>query len=195
MKKVLYISFLIILIPITTFARSGKDAYQSLKKIEMEIDTGINYKTYRDRIVDAKAEVDLYLRSAEAKKNQNLARNFKNILAAYESARDIWTMKFKRFDNEGEVFHVNLEFFLLEIEFKKYSKMYPIFKDSELANEEECRKEQNDKRFSCLFRDIAIQILWGVASNDLESPYLPAGQRPLSPANPIRIHASAKIVV
>jgi hypothetical protein len=42
MKKVLFLSFLIILIPITTFARSGKDAYQSLKKIQMEIDTGIS---------------------------------------------------------------------------------------------------------------------------------------------------------
>jgi hypothetical protein len=36
---------------------------------------------------------------------------------------------------------------------------------------EECRKEQKDKRFSCLFRDMAIQILWSVASKDLESPH------------------------
>jgi hypothetical protein len=49
--------------------------------------------------------------------------------------------------------------------------MYPIFRDPDLAKEEECRKEQKDKRFSCLFRDIAIQILWGVASKDLDSPY------------------------
>ncbi len=170
MKKVLCFSFLIILIPITTFAHSGKDAYQSLKKIQMEINTGVNYNTYRDRIFDAKAEVDLFLKSSESKKNKKLARNFKNILTTYESARDIWKMKFKRFDNEGEVFHVNLEFFLLEIEYRKYSTMYPIFKDPEIA-EEECRIEQNDKRFSCLFRDIAIQILWGVAYNDLERPY------------------------
>jgi hypothetical protein len=167
----LFISFLMTLIPITTFARSGKDAYQSLKKIQMEIDTGVNYKTYRDRIVDAKLEVELFLNSAEAKKNRKLARNFKNIIATYESARDIWRMKFERFDNEGEVFHVNLEFFLLEIEYRKYSTMYPIFRDPDLAKEEECRKEQKDKRFSCLFRDIAIQILWGVASKDLDSPY------------------------
>ena len=99
MKKFLFISFLITLVPITTFARSGKDAYQSLKKIQMEIDTGINYKTYRDRIVDAKAEVDLFMKSAEAKKNKKLASNLKNILATYESARDIWRMKFERFDN------------------------------------------------------------------------------------------------
>jgi predicted YcjX-like family ATPase len=157
--------------PITTFAHSGKDAYQSLKKIQMEIDRGVNYKTYRDRIVDAKAEVDLFIKSTEAKENIKLARNYKTILSTYESARDIWRMKFERFDNEGEVFHVNLEFFLLEIEYKKYSEIYPILKDAELANEKECRKEQKDKRFSCLFRDIAIQILWGVASNDLESPY------------------------
>jgi hypothetical protein len=80
-------------------------------------------------------------------------------------------MKFERFENEGEIFHVNLEFFLFEIEFQKYSKMYPIFKDPEFVNEEECRKEQKDTRFSCLYRDIAIQILWGVAANELESPY------------------------
>jgi len=171
MKKVLFISFLITLIPITTFARSGKDVYQSLKKIQMEIDTGVNYKTYRDRIVDAKAEVDLFMKSAEAKKNKKLANNLKTILATYETARDIWRMKFERYDNEGEVFHVNLEFFLLEIEYKKYSRLYPIFKDAELAKEEECRKDQKDKRFSCLFRDMAIQILWSVASKNLESPY------------------------
>ena len=171
MKKVLFISFLITLIPISTFARSGKDVYQSLKKIKMEIDKGVNYKTYSDRIVDAKAEVDLFMKSAEAKKNKKLASNFRNILATYESARDIWRMKFERFDNEGEVFHVNLEFFLLEIEYEKYSTLYPIFKNPELAKEEECRKEQKDKRFSCLFRDMAIQILWSVASKDLENPY------------------------
>ena len=171
MKKALFICFLIILMPITSFAHSSKDAYQSLKKIQMEIDAGVNFRTYRDRIVDAKAEVDLYLKSAEAKKNRKLARNFKNTLTTYESARDIWRMKFERFDNEGELFHVKLEFFLLEIEYKKYSKMYPIFKDPELENEKECRKELNDKRFSCIFRDLAIQILWGVASQDLESPY------------------------
>jgi len=171
MKKILFISFLITLVPITTFARSGEDAYQSLKKIKMEIDTGVNYKTYRDRIVDAKAEMDLFMKSAEAKKNKKLASNFKNILVTYESARDIWRMKFERFDNEGEVFHVNLEFFLLEIEYEKYSTLYPIFKNPELAKGEECRKEQKDKRFSCLFRDMAIQILWSVASKDLESPH------------------------
>ena len=171
MKKALFICFLIILMPITTFAHSGKDAYKSLKKIQMEIDAGVNFRTYRDRIVDAKAEVDVYLKSAEAKKNKNLAKNYKNILTTYESARDIWRMKYERFDNEGEIFHVKLEFFLFEIEFQKYSKMYPIFKDPELINEEECRKEQKDKRFSCLFRDLAIQILWGVASKDLETPY------------------------
>jgi hypothetical protein len=171
MKKVPFLCFLIILIPITTSAHSGKDAYQSLMKIQREIETGINYETYRDRIVDAKAEVDLFIKSAQAKKNKNLARNFINILTAYESARDIWRMKFERFDNEGEIFHINLEFFLFEIEFQKYSAMYPIFKDPEFVNEEECRKEQKDTRFSCLYRDIAIQILWGVAANDLESPY------------------------
>ena len=171
MKKALFICFLIILMPISTFAHSSNDAYKSLKKIQMEIDAGINFRTYRDRIVDAKAEVDLYLKSAEAKKNRKLARNFKNTLTTYESARDIWRMKFERFDNEGELFHVKLEFFLFEIEFQKYSKMYPIFKNPELINEEECRKEQKDKRFSCLYREIAIQILWGVASQDLESPY------------------------
>ena len=171
MKKFLFISFLITLVPITTFARSGKDAYQSLKKIQMEIDTGVNYKTYSDRIIDAKTEVDLFMKSAEAKKNKKLASNFKNILATYESARDIWRMKFERFYNEGEVFHVNLEFFLLEIEYRKYSTLYPIFKNPELAKEDECRKEQKDKRFSCLFRDMAIQILWSVASKDLESPH------------------------
>jgi len=170
MKKFLFLCFLIILMPITSFAHSSKDAYQSLKKIQMEIDAGVNYRTYTDRIVDAKAEVDLFIESAEAKKNKNLARNFKNILTAYESARDIWRMKFERFDNEGEIFHVNLEFFLLEIEFQKYSTMYPFFKDPELANEENCR-EHKDKRFSCLFRELAIQILWGVASKDLESPH------------------------
>jgi hypothetical protein len=72
MKKALFICFLIILMPITTFAHSGKDAYKALKKIQMEIDAGVNFRTYRDRIVDAKAEVDLYLKSAEAKKNKNL---------------------------------------------------------------------------------------------------------------------------
>ena len=111
------------------------------------------------------------MKSAEAKKNKKLASNFKNILATYKSARDIWRMKFERFDNEGEVFHVNLEFFLLEIEYEKYSTLYPIFKNPELAKEEECRKEQKDKRFSCLFREMAIQILWSVASKDLENPY------------------------
>ncbi len=170
MKKVLFICFLIILMPITTFAHSGKDAYKSLKKIQMEIDKGVSYKAYRDMIVDAKSEVDLFIKSTEAKENKKLARNFKTILNTYESVRDIWRIKFERFDNEGEVFHVNLEFFLLEIEYNKYSAIYPILKDAELANEE-CRKEQKDKRFSCLFRDIAIQTLWGVASNDLESPY------------------------
>ena len=157
--------------PITTFAHSGKDAYKSLKKIQMEIDKGLSYKAYRDMIVDAKSKVDLFIKSTEAKDNKKLARNFKTILNTYESARDIWTMKFERYDNEGEVFHVNLEFFLLEIEYKKFTTIYPILKDAELANEEECRKEQKDKRFSCLFRDIAIQILWSVASNDLEIPY------------------------
>ena len=92
MKKGLLFSFLIILIPITTSAHSGKDAYQSLMKIQREIETGINYETYRDRIFDAKAEVDLFIKSAQAKKNKNLARNFINILTAYESARDIWRM-------------------------------------------------------------------------------------------------------
>jgi hypothetical protein len=170
MEKALFIGFLIFLTPITSFANSSKDAYQSLKKIQMEIDAGVNFRTYRDRIVDAKAEVDLYLKSAEAKKSKKLARNYKNILTTYESARDIWRMKFERFDNEGELFHVKLEFFLLEIEYKKYSTMYPFFKDQELANEENCR-EHKDTRFSCLFRDLAIQILWGVASQDLESHY------------------------
>jgi hypothetical protein len=50
--------------------------------------------------------------------------------------------------------------------YEKYSTLYPIFKNPELAREEECRKEQKDKRFSCLFRDMAIQILWSVASKD-----------------------------
>ena len=49
MKKILFISFLITLVPITTFARSGEDAYQSLKKIKMEIDFSKTTKIIRNR--------------------------------------------------------------------------------------------------------------------------------------------------
>ena len=126
MKQIIFLSILIILMPITTFAQSSKDAYKSLKKIQMEIDKGLSYKAYRDMIVDAKSKVDLFIKSTEAKDNKKLARNFKTILNTYESARDIWTMKFERYDNEGEVFHVNLEFFLLEIEKKKFQQFIPF---------------------------------------------------------------------
>jgi hypothetical protein len=99
MRK-LIIFLLILLFPIMAFSQSAKDAYKALKKIEAQTKTGINFASYRNALVDAQLEVELFIESPEASKKKKLSRHLKNALDAYQAANQLWEEKIADYDPE-----------------------------------------------------------------------------------------------
>jgi hypothetical protein len=100
MKKMLCLA-LIILLGLSELAlgQTAKDTFKSLKKIDAMIQTGVSYQDYPQILADAKKEVDMFLKSNEAKKNPQFAINIKTVMEYYMTAKDVWDIKFNCMDD------------------------------------------------------------------------------------------------
>jgi hypothetical protein len=170
MKTIILSLFLIFYVTLSAQAQSSKEAYKAIKKVQMETEAGVNFKDYRNSVVNAKLEIDLFGGSQEGKKNPQLASSLQLALMAYESAMEIWNKKYTR--TKDKFYDINIEYMLLKDEYNKYVNNFPFLSDPNLVKGSDCAKIEAEGPFSCLFRDIAIHALWKDAKNNIENAYL-----------------------
>ena len=65
-------------------AGTEKDAITALKKLEARIEAGMSYRDYSPALGEAKFAVNMFLESADAKKNADLTSLIKGIMTHYE---------------------------------------------------------------------------------------------------------------
>jgi hypothetical protein len=97
MKKylaVFCVIFILIIAPSLVFGQSAKEAVVAFKKLQNKIETGISYRDYSPAVADAKFPAKLFLESAEAKKEPDLAESLSKIANHYDSAIAVWEYKF-----------------------------------------------------------------------------------------------------
>ena len=155
---------LILLFPVIVFAQSAKDAYKALKKIEMQTETGIDLSSYRDALVDAKLEVDMFLETPESKNNSVLTKRLKQSLQVYEAANELWAAKISGYD--GIITLVPKDMLVTNI--KKYPFLKQNFKD-DIENEEIYSRGQIYVATSEINR--SVQSLWEEGSRLMKLTY------------------------
>jgi len=95
MRKMLWIALIVLLgLSGSAFGQTAQDAFKSLQKIDALTQTGVAYQDYPQILAEAKNEVDIYLKSNEAKKNPELANNIKTAMDYYTTAKEVWDIKF-----------------------------------------------------------------------------------------------------
>jgi hypothetical protein len=68
------------------FADSAMDVYKAFKRVEAQLQTSINAKSFNDAYVDAKTELSIYAESPEAAKTPAFVGNIKNAEIEYGAA-------------------------------------------------------------------------------------------------------------
>jgi hypothetical protein len=92
---------LIILLGLSELAlgQTAEDTFKSLKKIDAMTQTGLSYQDYPQILAEAKKQVDMFLKSNEAKKNPQVAKNIKTAMEYYITAKEIWDIKYTCMDD------------------------------------------------------------------------------------------------
>jgi len=96
MKKfttILFIFFISIMLSVSAYAETAKDAIMGLKKLQARCQSGISYRDYSNALGEAKFPVNLFMESAEAKKIPELTDSIKIVMGHYEYAGYIWHEK------------------------------------------------------------------------------------------------------
>lgn len=165
MRAKFILTIIILFIPALVFSQSVKDAYKSLKKLQLQTETGINYKDYKNAFIDAKLEFEMFISAKGESPNLLLVKHLKRALQAYETANDIWTTEIQekqRLQNSfgHSAFSNLMQTSSEEIgkqELKKYSETFPILDSPTI-------KTKDGK----VYRQIAIMYLWKEASIEIE---------------------------
>jgi hypothetical protein len=99
-RKLLGIT-LIILLGLSELAlgQTAKDAFDSLRKVEIRIQAGVSYQDYPQVIANAEKEVNMFLESNEANKNPQFLKSIKTAMDYYITAKRIWDIKFNCSDD------------------------------------------------------------------------------------------------
>ena len=88
LRIVVILFALSVFIPRTaTIADTFKDVYKALIKIEMQLESGTDIKSFRDSLADAKTEMEFL--SDESKNNKSI-EHLKKTLFAFEIVNEIW---------------------------------------------------------------------------------------------------------
>ncbi len=93
MKKIMLVLLAMVMLfgmPHFIQAQSAKDAVRALQKLQARVEVGVIYRDYLPALGDAKFEVNLFLKSPEAKNKIELADAISTAMEYYETAGEIW---------------------------------------------------------------------------------------------------------
>jgi len=76
------------------FAQTAKDTYKSLKKLDIQFQSGIDYKSFKTAYIDAKLESDLFFNKSSIQNKSKLIEHLKRASFAYDAINDIWGKEF-----------------------------------------------------------------------------------------------------
>jgi len=94
---------MISIFPTSVFGQSAKEAYKALKKLEAKCQIGISYSDYVSTLGDAKYEVNLFLGSNAADRQQAISSSINKVIEHYNNILLVW-----RYKLEGlRIFHPN----------------------------------------------------------------------------------------
>lgn len=108
MKKIIIPLMICLLLPSVCIAQSAKDAVRALKKVDAKCKVGTTLKDYLNAVADAKFEVDLFLKSKEAQKNQYITGAIQSAMSLYENAGRRWmsgnsALVYETWEDAGEL--------------------------------------------------------------------------------------------
>jgi hypothetical protein len=97
MKKLLLLAMVLgLLVSSICYAQSGKEAVRALQKLQTRVEVGISYRDYAPALGDAKFEVDLFLKSPEAKEKEKLASRIERVMLDHRLALSVWGLYFAK---------------------------------------------------------------------------------------------------
>lgn len=157
MKKnslpILIFCFVAIVLPSFAFGQSAKEAILALKKLDTRIETGISYKDYASVVADAKFPVKLFLESAEAKNEPQLAKSLSEILNLYDAAFSVWKWKY----SERKVQH----YIYANEDAEIFKEIIRVFSDAPVHYAEYTKQSYMDI-------DEVLSFIWQKASEELK---------------------------
>ena len=95
------------LMTVPASAQSAKEAILALKKIEASCQSGISYMDYGPAVSDAKAPLNSFAGSEQAKKSPELTDSLNKVMSHYEYAGKIWQLRFNPFFQGYGIIEVN----------------------------------------------------------------------------------------
>jgi hypothetical protein len=130
-------------------AQSPKDALRALQKLQARVESGISYRDYGPVLGDAKFEVNLFLRSPEAKEKPELATAIERTMGHYQMALVIWQFKFVRHSDDA--------IYLREVDISSVLRIYP-----------KIQVRPSAYLGSWVYIPEALNVIWEEAAKELE---------------------------
>jgi hypothetical protein len=96
-KKILMLAMVLgLLVSNICYAQSAKEAIRALQKLQTRVEVGISYRDYAPALGDTKFEVNLFLKSPEAKDKKELALKIERCLTDHQLASSVWNLYFTK---------------------------------------------------------------------------------------------------
>ena len=108
--------------------RLARDAYLSLKKIEVKAETGVNYRDYCQAVSDAKCAVNIFMES-DKNKDMPIKHSISKIMEQYIFATLIWSNRIK-----NKYYYISSSSSQDKALFNKIAKLYPKIVDGGFIN-------------------------------------------------------------
>lgn len=119
MRKGMALLFILMLgVPALSHAQSANDALRALRKLEAQTKTGLSYRDYGNALSEAKYPVDLFFKSKDVKKYQELSTSLQKTILHYEYVLHLWTEEVNA-KNKWASIPINSE------DGKRISRLYP----------------------------------------------------------------------
>ena len=125
---------------------AAKEPMKALRKLQSRVQTGISYKEYPSAVSDAKYEVTSYVREY-GEKTPSYSKYLNDALTKYNDAVTAWNYKFESGRVEQLIWSIGTV--------NAFKHKYPELSAAETTGG--------------LRIDSVLQILWGLASNDIDS--------------------------
>lgn len=180
MQNLKRIFIILCAIPMTTsllWAQDIKDVYKSLRKVDIQFQSGINYDSFKTAYIDAKLEADMYFKSDESSKFTSSNEHIKRTILIYDTILNLWDNgKLPPIDEPClRMYAFVVQTNLTEREFADTEKLFPILDEYPLEKGEIDRKYtdmcKNIPTFSSIKRQSVINVLIKEASKELDETY------------------------
>ncbi len=163
MKRLSGIMFCIILFyAIPCHPQSVKEAVRALQKLQARVEAGISYRDYAPSLGDALFEAKLFLQGPEAKEKKELTETVNRAIGHYQTAGNLWSIKFSLKGHVKEVLVENYDDALIKMVFENYPEARDEFVGRRIKRDPKALATDR------ILIDDTVQIIWKYAARETD---------------------------